>query len=86
MTVTELRRKYKGYHIMLFGRPLEQQTTPYTLIPKHKSEKELEVVDLKIKEEPCDSPFWKLGKNGLTYMGKEHTKGSVYAYVVKSVQ
>jgi len=78
MKLKELYRKFKGYDIVVFGRPLDQPTIPFTFLPKDKELKECEVVEYKVKECEVDIPYFDItGK----YKGKEHIKGDVYVYV-----
>lgn len=46
----DLRKEYKDYSVEAFGRPLEEPTIPFTLLPKDKPLDECEVVDYKVIE------------------------------------
>ena len=51
MKVRKLYKKYKGYNIRLYGRPLDKPTIPFSYLPISKEEQmDMKVVDMKIKE------------------------------------
>ena len=82
MTVKELYKKYNGYDIVLFGRPLEKPTIPFSFLPFDKKElNNMIVKDYKVKEKPFDSPVFSF--KDLKYKKTEHYKGTVSAYCVK---
>lgn len=82
MTVKELYKRYKGYNIVLFGKPLEKPTTPFTYLPLNQKELyDMVVKDYKVKEKPFDSPVFSF--KDLKYKKTEHYKGTVSAYCVK---
>lgn len=82
MTVKELYKKYNNYDIMLFGKPLERKTTPFSFLPFDRKElMNLEVKDIKIEEKEFESPRFSFPD--LKYKGTDHYKGKVYAYCVK---
>ena len=78
MKVKELYKRYKDYHIMLFGAPLKEPSTPFTRLPKNKKLDDCTVVELKVKEEKVKMQSFSLN---LKYKGTEEYKGTVYAYV-----
>lgn len=79
MKVKDLYNKYKDYNILLFGKPLEKQTIPFSFLPYDKKElMNMEVVELKVEDKPFDSP--RFGFTGLKYKGTDHYKGHVMAY------
>ena len=81
MTVKELYKKYKGFNIELFGKPLEKQTIPFSFLPFDKKElNEMVVKDIKIKEQPFDAPRFDIN---LKHKCTDHYKGTVLAYCVK---
>lgn len=82
MKVKDLYKKYKGYDILLFGRPLEKQTIPFTFLPLDKRERDnMDVKDIKVEDDPFDAP--RFGFPDLKYKGTDHYKGHVYVYCVK---
>lgn len=78
MTVKELRKEYKDYMILLFGRPLSEPTTPYTLLPKGKDIDECVVAECDVKEKPHEAIS--LGLD-LRKRGVVKYKGTVWAYI-----
>lgn len=81
MTIKELYKKYKGFNIELFGKPLEKQTIPFSFLPFDKKElNEMVVKDIKIKEQPFDAPRFDIN---LKRKCIDHYKGTVLAYCVK---
>lgn len=82
MTVKELYKKYNGYDIVLFGRPLKKKTIPFAFLPINQKELYSMVVkDYKVKEKPFDCTVFDF--EDLKHKRIEHYKGSVYAYCVK---
>ena len=79
MKVKELKRKYKGYDIVLFGRPLSQPTIPFTLLPKNKTIDEMEVVEVKVIEKEFTQ--YGVSFNNLKPIKPKVFKGIVNAYV-----
>lgn len=79
MTVKELFKKYKGYNIMVFGRPLKEQTTPYTFLPHGAELESCLVKDMEVKE--GKEEYYEFGFNGL--LKKKYYKGVVKAYAVR---
>lgn len=82
MTVKELYNKYKGYDIILFGRPLDQKTIPFSFLPLGRKELNSMIVkDYKVEDKPFDTPVFSF--KDLKYKKTEHYKGRVSAYCVK---
>lgn len=81
MKLKELYKKYKGYQIMVFGKPLKFKTTPFTCLPKGKPLMECEVADYKVEEKEQDIQEFKLTNEGIKHHKTEHIKGDVYVYV-----
>ena len=81
MKLKELYKHYKGYDIVVFGRPLKQKTIPFTLLPKGKPLMECEVVDFRVEEKEKEIPHFKLTDEGIKHYKTEHIKGNVYVYV-----
>lgn len=79
MTFKELKDKYKGYDIIAFGRPLKQQTIPFTFLPKDKKLEECEVIDYKVE----DKEYIQYGVSFKTMkpIKPKKIKGNVYCYV-----
>ena len=50
MKVKELKKKYKGYEIVMYGKPFEVPTIPFTFLPKDKKIDDSEIVDIRIKD------------------------------------
>lgn len=85
MTVKELYKKYKDYNIMLFGKPLEYPTIPFTFLPSKKSERENMIVkDLRIEEKE----YMQYGVKFSTMkpIKPYKVKGTIMAYCVKEVK
>lgn len=78
MTVKELRQKYRGYMILLFGRPLDEPTTPFTLLPRGKDLDDCVVADYEVKVKPHEAISLGLDLRG---RGKIRYEGTVRAYV-----
>lgn len=47
MKVKELKKKYKDYDIIAFGKPFDTPTIPFTFMPKDKKYEDCEVADMK---------------------------------------
>lgn len=79
MKVKELKKQYKGYDIVLFGRPLSQPTIPFTLLPKGKEIDEMEVVETNIIEKE----FTQYGVSFKTMkpIKPKQMKGTINVYV-----
>ncbi len=79
MKVKELRKQYKGYDIVLFGRPLSQPTIPFTLLPKGKEIDEMEVVETNI----INKEFTQFGVSFKTMkpIKPQKMKGTINVYV-----
>ena len=79
MKVKELYKKYNGYSIELYGRPLEQKTIPFTFLPLDRKElMNMEVIELEVEEKEHEQHRFDLnGKYRLT----EIVKGYVRAYI-----
>ena len=83
MKVKELYRKYKSYDILLFGKPLDKQTTPFSCLPTNmKQLNEYIVKDIKIKDEEVEVLNFDIS---MKFKGSQKYKGTIYAYVVKEV-
>lgn len=76
--VKEFQKKYCGYLILLFGRPLAESTTPYTFLPKGKDLSDCTIVEYEVKEKPHDAIS--LGAD-LKQGRIVHYKGTVKAYI-----
>ena len=83
MNVKELYNKYKNYDIMLFGKPLNKQTTPFSCLPTNIKQLNSYIVkDIKIENESIET--WNFNMD-MKFIGKQKYKGTIYAYVVKEV-
>lgn len=82
MTVKELYKKYKEYHIELFGRPLNEETIPFSFLPidKKKLDK-MTVKELQVEKVNFTNTCYSL--DGLKYQLTEEYKGIVKAYCVE---
>lgn len=81
MKVKQLYQKYKDYDIMLFGKPLDKQTTPFSCLPVNmKQLNEYVVKDIKIENEQLEALNFDMS---LKFKGKQKYKGTIYAYVGK---
>ena len=81
MKVKQLYQKYKDYDIMLFGKPLDKQTTPFSCLPADmKQLNEYVVIDIKIEDENVEALNFDMS---LKFKGKQKYKGTIYAYVGK---
>ena len=81
MKLKELYKHYKGYNIIVFGRPLEQETIPFTFLPRDKELMDCEVMDFRVEEKEKDIPHFKLTNEGIKHYKTEHIQGNVYVYV-----
>lgn len=81
MKLRELYRIYDGYHIIVFGRPLNQPTTPFTMLPRNKELMECRVMDYKVERKEQDIPCFKLTTKGIKHYKTDHILGNVYVYV-----
>lgn len=78
MTVKDLFSKYKDYTIMLFGKPLSEQSIPFSNLPKDKDMYKCDVIDYKvINDVHGDYSFSFNNKKGKY----SRCKGYVYAYI-----
>ena len=83
MKVKQLYQKYKDYDIMLFGKPLDKQTTPFSCLPiDMKQLNEYVVKDIKIENEQVEALNFDMS---LKFKGNQKYKGTIYAHVVKEV-
>ena len=81
MKVKQLYQKYKNYDILLFGKPLDKQTTPFSCLPVNmKQLNEYVVKDIKIENEQVEALNFDMS---LKFKGKQKYKGTIYAYVGK---
>lgn len=81
MKVKQLYQKYKNYDILLFGKPLDKQTTPFSCLPVNmKQLNEYVVKDIKIENEQLEALNFDMS---LKFKGKQKYKGTIYAYVGK---
>lgn len=81
MKVKQLYQKYKDYDILLFGKPLDKQTTPFSCLPVNmKQLNEYVVKDIKIENEQLEALNFDMS---LKFKGKQKYKGTIYAYVGK---
>lgn len=76
MKVKELYEKYNGYSIMLFGKPLKEQTIPFSFLPK-KPHFKMEVVDYKVDNNEAESISMNMGGK----WRNNKCKGTVKAFV-----
>lgn len=83
MKLKELYKKYDPqYHIIVFGRPLSQPTTPFSYLPYDRKElMNMEVAEMKIEEK-------KYVESGISFRTMKPTKpvkrkGHIYVYVKK---
>lgn len=82
MLLKELYKKYnKEYNIKVYGRPLNEMTIPFTLLPKGKDMMECEVVDYRIIDIESDEVCFKLTSGGIKGNGVKHNKGSIDVYI-----
>lgn len=81
MKVKQLYQEYKDYDIMLFGKPLDKQTTPFSCLPADmKQPNEYVVIDIKIEDENVEVLNFDMS---LKFKGKQKYKGTISAYVGK---
>ena len=81
MKVKQLYQKYKDYDIMLFGKPLDKQSTPFSCLPLNmKQLNEYVVKDIKIENEQVEALNFDMS---LKFKGNQKYRGTVYAYVRK---
>ena len=78
MKVKDVYKKYKGYTVMLFGKPLSESSTPFTHLPKNKDLDECTVVDIKVEERKQTILSFNIN---LTKGKKEESLGDVYCYI-----
>lgn len=84
MKVKALYKKFNEYDILLFGRPLEQQTIPFSFLPSDNKElNEMKVAEYKVIEKYHEAPRFSIK---LRYRGTDKYKGYVMAYCVKEVK
>lgn len=79
MVLKELYKVYKDYNIVVFGRPLNQKTIPFTFLPKDKELMDCEVVEKKIEEKEYIERGVKFATMKPTKPIKR--KGTIYVYV-----
>lgn len=80
MLLKELYKKYDPeYYIMVFGRPLNQKTIPFTLLPKDKELMDCEVIEKEIEEKEYIERGVKFATMKPTKPIKR--KGTIYVYV-----
>ena len=79
MTFKEIKNKYKDYNIVVFGRPLKEQTIPFTFLPKDKKLDDCEIIEMK----KIDKEFIQTGVSFKTMKPtkSELKKGHIYVYV-----
>lgn len=79
MKVKDIYKKYKDYHIYVYGRPLENRKymTPFSYIPLNANLDELEVLDFIVEDKEIEIQNFSMN---LKYKGKEKYKGRVYVY------
>ena len=79
MKFKEFKKKYKGYSIVVFGKPLDTPTIPFTLLPKDKPLDDCEVVEHKV----VDKEFVQYGVSFRTMkpIKPKTMKGHVMVYV-----
>lgn len=79
MKFKELREKYKNYNVVAFGRPLKQQTIPFTMLPKDKQLDDCEVVEIK----KVDKEYFETSVEFKTMkkIKQEKKNGHIYVYV-----
>lgn len=79
MKFKDLKKEYKGYDIIAFGRPLSEPTIPFTFLPKDKPLDECDVVEMK-KE---DKEWIQTGVSFKTMkpLKPKKMKGHIYVYV-----
>lgn len=78
MQVRELYKRYEGYTIMLFGKPLSMETIPFTHLPKNKNINDCEVIDYQVLEREHTTRSFDLG---LRDKGNNNIKGYIKAYI-----
>ena len=79
MTFKELKKKYKGYDIIAFGKPLDKKTIPFTFLPKDKTLDECEVADFKVEEK--EQMIYGVSFKTMKQIKPYKIKGNVYCYV-----
>ena len=79
MIYKELKKKYKDYDVEAFGRPLEEPTIPFTLLPKDKPLDDCEVVDFRVIEK--EHTNYGVSFKTMKPIKPENKKGYVYVYV-----
>lgn len=83
MLVKDLYKQYKGYDIILFGRPLETPTIPFTFLPSNRNERDNMIVkDIVIDDKEFSCPVFSF--KDLKHTHTEHYKGRIHAYCIKN--
>jgi len=77
----DIYKEYKNYDVIVFGKPLEEKTIPFTFLPKDKELMECDVIDYKVEKKEQNIPHFKLTNKGIKYYKTEHILGNVYVYV-----
>lgn len=79
MKVKDLFKKYKDYSFEVYGRPLNQKTIPYTLLPRDKKLEDCDVIEMVIE----DKEFTTIGVSFKTMKPLKPTKykGRIRVYV-----
>lgn len=79
MLVKELYKKYKDYTILLYGKDLKHETTPFSYLPICNLDnwfvKEMEIIEEEHESFTFDNTF--------NFKKKEIIKGYVSAYIVE---
>lgn len=78
MTVKDLYNKYKDYTIMLFGKPLNVETAPFSNLPKDKNMYDCDVIDYKIINDEHGVTDYNIINNTMVVKNR---KGYIYAYI-----
>lgn len=76
MKVREAMTRYKDYLVVVFGRPLNEPTIPFTMLPKDRKLEDLEIAEIRVEEKPQRVVSAKLGGKTST----QQSKGIVKIY------
>ena len=78
MKIKDLKKQYKNYDIIAFGKPLKEKTIPFTFMPRDKSFDDCEVMETKIETKDIKQPVFDLSGK---YKRTDCYKGRIYVYV-----
>lgn len=85
MTYKELGKKYKGYSIIAYGKPLDnkEHMTPFSYCYDIRNWDKAIVLDYQVEEYDKPHAVMSFSLNGMKHTGTGYVIGVVYAYVKK---